>query len=157
MYSIIGGGVGSDVPGEPGGHRRRAMEEARRAMDERAPEHESASDPGTFTMGSDSATTGTQSRDKQSGVPDPGGFSEYDPANNKLRDSASTGKRINVTLSDEAYAELGRLARAKNRTMSSVMRLALSLAKLVLRLPEGQRLAIVDKDDNIRKDILVVD
>lgn len=65
-------------------------------------------------------------------------------------------KRLNVNLPEPAYEELQKLSAISGRSMTEVVRTALGLAKVAFEEDRaGNRLAVIDRDGVIRKEIVL--
>jgi len=66
-------------------------------------------------------------------------------------------KRLNIRMSDSAYTELSRLAKARDKSVSELIRDALALEKYVADTQDkGGRILIQQKGDAQPKQILVL-
>lgn len=65
-------------------------------------------------------------------------------------------KRININLPEHSYDDLQTLASQTGRTMTEVLRTGFGLAKIAMEeAREGRRLAVVNKDGKLIKDIVI--
>jgi hypothetical protein len=73
-----------------------------------------------------------------------------------LKDSPTT-RRLNVNLPEAKFLELEALAKDSNRTMTDVVRIALELVKIAVNLEaQGHRLAVVDNDGKLVKEVILI-
>jgi len=64
--------------------------------------------------------------------------------------------RINLVLSEAAFADLTSMAKGQNKTMTEVVRIGLGLAKLHFEESKiGNRLMVVNKDNTAVKEIVL--
>ena len=69
---------------------------------------------------------------------------------------STTMKRLNINLPDSVYETLQRLALDTNRTMTDIIRTALSLVKIALETDaKGNKLAVVSPDGKVLKEIVL--
>lgn len=73
-----------------------------------------------------------------------------------LKDLPKT-RRLNINLPEAKFFELENLARDSDRTMTDVVRIALELVKIAVNLEaHGHRLAVVDNDGKLVKEVILV-
>ena len=67
-----------------------------------------------------------------------------------------TMKRLNINLPESVYDTLQRLAQQTNRTMTDIIRTALSLVKIALETDaKGNKLAVVSPEGKVLKEIVL--
>jgi hypothetical protein len=67
-----------------------------------------------------------------------------------------TMRRLNINLPESVYDTLQRLAQQTNRTMTDIIRTALSLVKIALETDaKGNKLAVVSPDGKVLKEIVL--
>ena len=65
-------------------------------------------------------------------------------------------KRIGLNLSESAYADLTRLSAQTGKNMTEIMRLALSVIKIVLiEVQNGNRIMLADKDGKAIREFIL--
>lgn len=65
-------------------------------------------------------------------------------------------KRLNVNLSEAAFAEVRALSRSTNRSMTEIVRLGLNLAKIALEeQAQGHRLVVTSQDGRPVKELVL--
>jgi hypothetical protein len=73
-----------------------------------------------------------------------------------VSDKNTAVRRLNLTLSSEAYNQLAELARSSGTTMKEVMRLGLALTKIVLEeAKDGNKLIIETRAGHRLKEIVL--
>lgn len=73
-----------------------------------------------------------------------------------IREQATGYKRINFLLSPSAHEDLFRLSKKCNQSMTGLIRIGLSLARLAVEAnSRGERLAIVGPDGSPRREIVL--
>ena len=69
----------------------------------------------------------------------------------------TTPKRLNINLPPTAYNMLSELASRKGRTMTDVVKIGLSLAKVAMETEnEGNKLAVVNPQGKVLKEIVLL-
>jgi hypothetical protein len=71
--------------------------------------------------------------------------------------SPAKTRRLNINLPEAKFVELEGIAKDSNRTMTDVVRLALELVKVAVKVEaNGHRLAVVDEDGNLIKELVLL-
>jgi hypothetical protein len=71
-------------------------------------------------------------------------------------DDNPSAKRLSITLTDSAYAEVSALARSTRQKSTDLMRLGLAIIKIYLaEHKEGNRLMVVSRDGQAIKEIVL--
>lgn len=67
-----------------------------------------------------------------------------------------TGKKVNFNVSTRAYEELGELARLTKRSMTEIIRLGISLAKIAIEAEQqGHKLVVTTSDGKPLKELVL--
>lgn len=75
----------------------------------------------------------------------------------KLQPQRLAGRRLNIILPEKTFSELRALASETNRTMTDLLRLAISLAQIAtVEESHGRKLAIVDRDGKLIKELVLL-
>ena len=65
-------------------------------------------------------------------------------------------KRLNLNLSEDVFNELSRLAKDRRSSMTEIIRLALSLAKVALdEVKQGNKLVVTTADGTAVKELVI--
>lgn len=74
----------------------------------------------------------------------------------QARAPQATMRRLNINLPESVYETLQRLARESGRTMTDIIRTALSLVKIAVETDaKGNKLAVVSPEGKVLKEIVL--
>lgn len=74
----------------------------------------------------------------------------------KAAENEPKSRRLNLILAEAAYNDLAELARARQSTMTEVIRLALGVIKVVLEeSAQGNKVVIVKPDGTVPKELIL--
>jgi hypothetical protein len=77
-------------------------------------------------------------------------------ASSPIEYAVSSPKRLNLSLSREAYSDIEKLANENNSSLTEVVRLALGLIKVVLEAQRsGGRVLITDETGSATREIIL--
>lgn len=66
-------------------------------------------------------------------------------------------RRLNVNLPPDVYADLQKLSRETNRSLTEIVRTGLGLANLALtEVAKNNKIAVTDRDGNALKEIVLI-
>ena len=78
------------------------------------------------------------------------------PARMQEPKSSDGVKRLNLNLSEDVFNELSRLAKDRRSSMTEIIRLALSLAKVALdEVKQGNKLVVTTADGTAVKELVI--
>lgn len=76
--------------------------------------------------------------------------------NGKAVAQAAKARRLNINLPGKTFQELERLAAESGRTMTDLVRVAISLAQVAIdEKDHGRKLAVVDQDGKLIKELVL--